>query len=104
LKKCTEGWERVEAAPRVKKRENRREEDLTQMEEVEQRHQRSPEYGRSLVAGEQRVIAREGGRELREAERCAWPQARAGKAFLKTDYGHTRQSTVSVRCTSDNAQ
>jgi hypothetical protein len=40
---------------RVKKGENRREEDLTQMEEVEQGHQRLPEYGRRLVTGEQRA-------------------------------------------------
>jgi hypothetical protein len=27
-----------------------------------------------------------------------------GKEFLKTDYGHTGQSTVHVRCTPDSAQ
>jgi hypothetical protein len=34
----------------------------------------------------------------------AWPRARVGKRFLKTDYGRTGQSTVPVRCTPDRAQ
>jgi hypothetical protein len=40
----------------------------------------------------------------REEQKGAWPRARAGKDFLKTEYGRTGQSTVPVRCTPNSAQ
>jgi hypothetical protein len=45
---------------------------------------------------------RQRGRE--KLRKSALPRARAGKGFLKTGYGRTGQSTVSVRCTPDSAQ
>jgi hypothetical protein len=39
-----------------------------------------------------------------ELRKCSLPRARAGKGFLKTEYGRTGQSTVPVRCTPDSAQ
>jgi hypothetical protein len=67
------------------------------------------------VAGEQRTpvrggrrrgveIARDRERGAENIEGSARPRAREGKDFLKTEYGRTGQSTVSVRCTPDSAQ
>jgi hypothetical protein len=40
----------------------------------------------------------------RRREKYVWPRARARERFFKTDYGHTRQSTVPVWCTPNSAQ
>jgi hypothetical protein len=61
----------------------------------------------TVVAGERTSPARE--RESPERQReatdreTAWPRAREGKEFLKTEYGRTGQSTVPIRCTPDSA-
>jgi hypothetical protein len=56
-----------------------------------------------VVAGEG-VIARDRERGREQSRETAWPRAREGKEFLKTEYGRTGQSTVPVRCTPDSAQ
>ena len=62
--------------------------------------------GSPVVAGEGRTPAmgREPPERQRGAEGVSLPRARAGKGFLKTEYGRTGQCTVLVRCTSDSAQ
>jgi hypothetical protein len=64
---------------------------------------------RRIAAGEGRSPAREETARDRERQwpergNRAWPRARAGKDFLKTEYGRTGQYTVPVRCTPDSAQ
>jgi hypothetical protein len=61
--------------------------------------------------GRRRALGGDGRRSREQTKRqvSAWREmslgsARARKAFLKIGYGHTRQSKVSVRCTSDSTQ
>jgi hypothetical protein len=75
-------------------------------------HQRKEETTlgcRRIAAEEGRSPAREETAKDRERQwpergNRAWSRARAGKDFLKTEYGRTGQSTVPVRCTPDSLQ
>jgi hypothetical protein len=60
--------------------------------------------GESPVGGRSPAEERETPERQRETEGVSLPRARAGKGFLKTEYGRTGQSTVPVRCTPDSAQ
>jgi hypothetical protein len=60
--------------------------------------------GESSVGGRSPAEERETPERQREAEGVSLPRARAGKGFLKTEYGRTGQCTVHVRCTPDSAQ
>jgi hypothetical protein len=82
------------------------EEEGSLLTERERTKARSPEgrrrQGRS-PAGEKRIAAgQRGGWQRRRSE----PGLGSGREefFLKTEYGHTGQSTVPVRCTPDSAQ
>jgi hypothetical protein len=104
----TKGWKGVLTAEtdREEKKRCRGEAGLLTRE----RAGTSTEDRRStVVAGEgespARVETPETLRRRGERQRkWSLPRARAGKDFLKTEYGRTGQSTVPVRCTPDNAQ
>jgi hypothetical protein len=65
---------------------------------------RSLVFGERIIDGDQRKLLEETERVRARAEKLPRSRARARKAFLKTNYGCTGQSTVPVRCTPDNAQ
>jgi hypothetical protein len=71
--------------------------------QLEQSH-RSTAAGEGSVAGGKESLEEQSAQPAQRGNE-AWPRARAGKDFLKTDYGRTGQSTVPVRCTPpDSAQ
>jgi hypothetical protein len=59
--------------------------------------------GAAIAGGEKETLEEQRQCQSRGVNE-AWPRARVGEAFLKTDYERTRQSTVPVRCTPDSAQ
>jgi hypothetical protein len=67
----------------------------------------SPEHGgrrRGEDAGDGVETARAQRQKPRTEKKVPGLGREQGKGFLKTEYGHTGQSTMPVRCTPDSAQ